>query len=229
MKVLLNDLINFIYPPQCHLCDCKLTSSDRFVCRKCLSELPRTGFHRDKNNPMVERFAGQFPFVNATSLFYYVPGSKLSQIVQDMKYRNYPGIGKMFGKLMYKELYSTGFFNEIDYVVPVPMHWLKKAKRGYNQSAMIGIGIAEEGNLQMMEAIKMVKIHKTQTKLSKEERLKNTEGLFQVKKQKNLNRKGVLLVDDICTTGATLGAAAKTITGYYHDVRLSLLTLGVTF
>ena len=229
MKGWILDLVNFIFPAECHICDCKLAPHEEFLCAKCISELPRTGFHRQDLNPMAERFAGLFPFERATGLFFYNRGSALSQVIQDMKYRSFPGIGILLGKIAARELLSTGFFNDIEYVVPVPMHWMKKARRGYNQAEMIARGLCEETGMKLYDALKMTRSHKTQTRLSREERMKNATNLFKLSKESDLIGKGVLLVDDVCTTGTTMAEAGRTLYNSCKDIKLSLLTIGVTF
>ena len=75
----------------------------------------------------------------------------------------------------------------------------------------------------------MTRQRKTQTALSKSERLVNTQSLFALRKTIDLNGKGVLLVDDICTTGATLSAAAQTLSQTFKKMHLYLFSLAVTF
>lgn len=223
------DIINIFYPAECHLCSNSLAPHEKFICTSCISTLPRTGYHRNHKNPMVERFAGQFPFVNATGHFFYSKDSSLSQLIQDMKYRGFPSIGKKLGYICGQELYPTGYFNDISYIIPLPMHFLKKARRGYNQTDYIAKGLSESTGVSILEELKMVRRRKTQTSLSQLERLENAEGLFKTRKLQNLEGKGVMLIDDICTTGATLGAAARTLTEEYPGIRLYLFTVGVTF
>lgn len=229
MNSWLRGLVDLVFPPECHICEVGLAPGEKFICRACAAELPRTGFHRIAMNPVEERFAGQFPFERATSLFFYTKNSPLSQLIQDMKYRSYPGIGILLGEMAAKELFSTGFFADIDVVTSVPMHWYKKARRGYNQSERIAVGIGQTLNLPVAEMLKMRRPRKTQTRLSEIERLKNADNLFQPLPDPAFNNKGVLLVDDICTTGTTLGSAAATLMKEWPDVRLSLLTIGTTF
>lgn len=225
----LNDVINLLYPPQCHLCGNDLTQSERFVCNPCMESLPRTGYHRKPRNPMEEKFAGQFPFKAATGHFFYSRDSELVQLIQDMKYRNFPSIGDKMGELAGKELFISGFLNDVEVIVPVPMHFLKKARRGYNQVEHIARGIGRAAGLPVVDALKMVRQRKTQTSLSGIERLSNAEGLFALRKNMNLSDKGVLLVDDICTTGATIGSAAKALTDFSPNIKLYIFTLAVTF
>ena len=225
----LNDLLNLIYPAECHLCGHDLGPHERFVCTPCIESLPRTGYHRHKHNPMEERFAGQFPFEKATGHFFYTRESSLAQLIQDLKYRGFPSIGSKLGAIAGEELFTTGFLNDIDVIVPLPMYFLKQARRGYNQTDKIAEGIGKACGLPVENALRMTHRRKTQTILSQRQRLANTQNLFAVRKGVDLNGKGVLLVDDICTTGATMGAAAKTLTDAFPDIHLSLFTLGITF
>ena len=132
MIPLLNHLINFMFPPECHVCGRPLAPHERFACTHCLTQLPRTGYHRRKLNPMEERFAGMFRFERATGHFFYTKDSPFARLVHDMKYYHFPSIGNMLGELAAAELYPTGFFSDVDIIVPVPMHFFKQARRGYN-------------------------------------------------------------------------------------------------
>lgn len=225
----INDILNLFYPAECHICGNALAAHERFICDACVHQLPRTGYHRNLRNPMEERFAGQFPFVAATGHFFYSRDSDLSRLIQDMKYRGFPSIGNKLGEIVGKELYTAGFLNEIDFIVPLPMHFFKKAKRGYNQTEHIAKGISTSTGLPVLNALKMVRQRKTQTSLSRSERLENAGNLFRAREGVDLNQKGVLLVDDICTTGATMSGAARALTQAFPGIKLYLFTIGVTF
>lgn len=229
MHNLAKDLLNFLFPPQCHICGIKLAPHERFACTHCLSTLPRTGYHRRQLNPMEERFAGRFPFTRATGHFFYTRDSALSTLIQDMKYRQFPGIGEMLGNLVASELFATGFFNNIDIIVPLPMHFIKQARRGYNQTHLIAKGISLATDIPICHALKATRPHRTQTSLTREQRLTNTDALFSVRQKTDIEGKGILLVDDVCTTGSTIAAAAEAIASAVPSTSLSLLTIGVTF
>lgn len=229
MKRWLNDFLNVLLPPVCHACGSRLAPHERFVCSHCLGQLPRTGYHRRQLNPMEERFAGQFPFDRATGHFFYTRDSALSALIQDMKYRRFPAIGAMLGALVASELYTTGFFSDVDCVIPVPMHWLKQMRRGYNQTVHIASGISAATSIPVCQDLKAVKSHKTQTSMTAEQRLSNTAGLFKLFNPQNIEGKRILLVDDICTTGSTLRSAAQAILEDAPNCKISMLTVGVTF
>ncbi len=228
MLPFLADIVDLMFPPECHVCGAPLAPHDRFVCPGCLSHLPRTGYHRRPLNPMEERFAGKFRFDRATGHFFYSRDSSLSVLIQDMKYRGFPGIGTLLGEVAASELFPTGFFNSVEAIVPVPMHFFKRARRGYNQTDHIAVGISKATGIPVVNALKAVKGHKTQTALSSEERLENLASVFEAVRGDEIEGRGVLVVDDVCTTGATLSAAATTLLKS-HPSALSLFSLGVTF
>lgn len=223
------DLLNVLLPPVCHACGARLAPHERFACSHCLSQLPRTGYHRRRMNPMEERFAGQFPFDRATGHFFYTRDSSLSTLIQDMKYRRFSAIGDMLGSMIASELFPTGFFADIDFLIPVPMHFLKKIKRGYNQTEHIAKGVSGVTSIPVCMNLKAVKSHKTQTSMTKEERQTNTAGIFRLSGPEELAGKSVLLIDDICTTGSTLRSAAEAILSDAPSCRVSMLSVGVTF
>lgn len=177
---------------------------------------------------MEERFAGRFPFERATGHFIYTRDSSIAQLIQDMKYRHFPSIGQMLGELVARELFSTGFFSDSDVIVPVPMHFIKQARRGYNQVERIAQGISSVVQIPVSPALKAIRSHRTQTSMTPEQRLVNTAGLFAAARPSDLKGHHVLLVDDVCTTGATLTSAAETI-WTASPASLTILTLAVTF
>lgn len=225
----LKDLLNFAFPKQCHVCGAKLAPHERFACTHCLDSLPRTGFHHRDMNPMEERLAGHFPFVRASGHFFYTRDSAMSVLMQDMKYRHFPDIGNLLGEIMGRELFPTGFFNDIDLIVPMPMHKVKQAIRGYNQVHHIADGVSTATGIPVIQALKAIKPHRTQTSLSREQRLNNTTGIFKLQNPSGLHGKGVLLIDDVCTTGATMSSAGVLVSKEAPTARISVLTLGVTF
>lgn len=226
---LASDAAEYVWPRECHICGCRLAPHEDFVCTLCLGHLPRTRYHSIDFNNMEQRFAGLFPFERATGHFFYSRGSDLSTLIQDMKYRRFPGIGVRLGRLMGEELLTAGFLDGVEVVMPVPMHFMKQARRGYNQAERLAAGLSAATGIRVSEALKAVRPHKTQTAKTLAERHANTEGLFRLSDPSQAEGKGVLLLDDVCTTGSTLTAASLAILRAAPGCRLTLLTLGVTF
>lgn len=227
--MILNRLVDFIFPRVCHICGETLAADSKYICPVCLASLPRTLYHRTPGNPMERRFMGQFPYRAASSHFFYSRGSAIATLIHDFKYRKFKGLARYMGELVGSELIMTGFLSDIDYILPLPMHFYKQALRGYNQTVEIAKGLSAVSNIPVASNLCASRSHRTQTSLTLEQRLKNTENLFVVKNPEMLEDKCVLILDDVCTTGATLGSAARAVADSCQGVEIVLLTIGVTF
>ena len=221
-------LLDFISPRECVVCDRRLTASERSLCTVCLLHVPRTNYHLDAyNNPMNRLFWGLAEVERATAYFHYEPHSELARLIYALKYRQRPDIGEDMGRLMAHELMTSGFFEGIDVLLPVPLSRKRLRQRGYNQSEFLAQGISRATAVPVIKAVKAIKEHSTQTHKDAVERQKNIEGTFAVAKKHvaALQGKHLLLVDDVVTTGSTLLACATVLKQAIPGVRISLFTL----
>lgn len=225
---MLKEILDFFLPRTCHLCGCLLQDNEDRICARCIETLPRSRYHLMENNPMERRFAGIVPFVRATGYFIYSRNSELANAIHDMKYRQFPSLGRRLGEIVGGELKIAGFFDGADYVAGVPMHWRKRTSRGYNQADFIAEGIASATGLEVADVLKAKHGHKTQTSMTLLERQQNLSGAFGVKSPGLLNGKGLVIVDDVCTTGATLRSLAAAVADAAPECRIYLLSLCVT-
>lgn len=216
-----------IYPRLCHLCETPLTGDEQYVCSECLARLPRTGYLFTPHNPVEQRLAGIVPFERVTSVFIYVRGNDISTLIQDFKYRNFPGLARFLGRIVYDELLFTDFFTDIDMIVPVSLHWTRLLRRTYNQAEMLAAGIAERAKLPLRHLLS-ARMHISQTHRTLAQRVSNARGKYYAKPQPGITDPHILLVDDVCTTGSTLIAAATALHEAYPSARLSILTLAAT-
>ena len=99
----------------------------------------------------------------------------------------------------------------LDYIVPIPLHWRRYAKRGYNQSQEIAKAISKQIGVPVLHALKRIKHTPFQSQCSKDERAQNVADAFTLLTQQELKGKRIALIDDVMTTGATLRAAASTL------------------
>ncbi|MFT4696835.1 MAG: ComF family protein, partial [Urechidicola sp.] len=94
---------------------------------------------------------------------------------------------------------------EVDYVIPVPLHKKKLYERGYNQSEILSNGINNVIEKKILtNNLVRIRYTETQTKKNKLERLENIKNAFEVNNPKELEGKTILLIDDVITTGSTL-------------------------
>lgn len=222
------NLLDLIYPPVCHSCGKRLARGERWLCARCLAELPRTYYERRDSNPMTERFAGRFPLLRAASLCHYSNGSPIASILHDFKYRGCESLAEFMGEVMGRELAGSGFFDGADYLVPVPMHFFKRAKRGYNQVEALCRGLSAATGIPVRQVVKAATRHRSQTVLTGEQRRRNMEGVFRYNDEYQHKGRNLVLVDDVCTTGSTLLNMALTIIKAEPGATLSVLTLAST-
>jgi len=99
-----------------------------------------------------------------------------------------------------------------DMIIPIPLHRLKKAERGYNQAYWIAKGISDTLNIPIAKGVaKRVKYTESQTTYNKEERFQNISGAFKIVSSDKIRDKRIIIVDDVVTTGATIRELAKQI------------------
>lgn len=114
------------------------------------------------------------------------------------------------GKLIWQMTYLRHM--PCDYLIPVPLHWMRHAKRGYNQAYEIAKALAVERNVPVANILKRVKNTPFQSSLAAELRASNVKEAFQLKSSTNTalyENKHLVLVDDLMTSGSTLIASAK--------------------
>ncbi len=220
-------ILDFISPRLCVVCERRLAPSERSLCTVCLLQLPRTCYQFSPNdNPMAQLFWHLAPIERAAALIYYEPHSEMAQMVYDLKYHDHPDIGEDLGRLMANEMMVAGFFEGIDVLLPVPLSRKRLRQRGYNQSEQLARGISDITQLPVVSNALLRKHFKqSQTRLTRHERQENVADMFELRDDTDLRGKHVLLVDDICTTGATLLACANAIKNI-SGIRLSAITLG---
>ena len=97
-----------------------------------------------------------------------------------------------------------------DLIIPVPLFWWKRLRRGYNQASLLSMITSKETGIRAKNILKRVKNTKTQTRLSESEREKNVTNAFAVCTNGIRNKK-VMLIDDVLTTGATLNECARVL------------------
>jgi ComF family protein len=125
-------------------------------------------------------------------------------------------LGEELAELLYRTWLSDGERIEAQIIAPVPLHPVRLRERGYNQSCILAKKLHKKIQTRNPELIPLL-LERTrdtpsQTKLSKDARIENLRGAFRVKDgAPPLNGRTVLLIDDVCTTGATFGACARAL------------------
>ena len=227
MKIneLLNSALSVLMPRTCSVCDKPLEVDEKFLCRKCLMDLPRTHYEEIDFNPFEQLMAGKVPVERCTSYFFYHKSDPYASILHDIKYHNAPRMGRWLTARAVDDMAGSHFFEGLDAVTAVPLHRSKLAKRGYNQSEYLARGLADKLGIPYVETLKAVRPHSTQTHKGALERWQNIQGNYALKNNADqLAGKHILLVDDVITTGSTL-IVCSTLLKQIPGVPVSLFTL----
>lgn len=227
MKNYLGPLLHLFYPRCCVVCGSPLLESEEAVCTRCNMDMPRTNYHKVKDNIVERMFWGKLPLERATSYFFYRKGSDFRKILHQLKYGGRKELGTIMGRFMAAELLPTDFFEGVDVIVPVPLHPRKRRARGYNQSECIARGVAQVTGIPIDVSSAVREKHtETQTRKLTYERWENVDGIFKLHHPERFIGKHVLIVDDVLTTGATTTACADAFC-QVAGIRISVLTLAV--
>ena len=226
------------------LCQTPLVGGEEHICLKCLCELPRTGHNFLEENPATYLFGGKVPVYHAAAFLHYEKGGHVQQLIHSLKYhdsqrtaaqlvhdRNHRQdnreigfrLGRMAGLRYQKAILS----DRPDLLLPVPLHPKKRKQRGYNQSEWIARGLNTLLKLPIdTTSLRRTKETETQTHKQTYDRWLNMQNIFSVVDREVLAGKHILLIDDVITTGSTIGACAEallTIPG----VRVSVLAIAM--
>ena len=227
LKKWTKSLIELFFPRYCAVCGKRLEADEQALCIHCLTKLPRTNYHLWRDNPVDKLFWGKFPLGRATAWIFYNRKTPFAHMIHHFKYKGRKTLAVSLGKMMANEILPSGFFNDIDYIIPIPLHTKRLRQRGYNQSTCLASGIQDIVGIPVLEGMVIrARYTETQTRKNANDRRENVHDVFQLTERDKLKGKHVLIVDDVLTTSATITACAdilKNITG----IRISVLTLAV--
>ncbi len=208
---IVTEIFDFFLPRFCPACKRKLTDEERFVCPECMSKIHRVSSDRLQFE-FNKKFAVKKFISGYTSLYLFEKDKELQSIVHALKYNQKFLFGKFLGEKL-GETFRNLFENwKIDIIIPVPLHHLKKAERGYNQSSFIAKGISKSsGAIVRQNILKRRRFTQSQTTMNITEREENVSGAFIIKHPLKAAGKNILLVDDVITTGSTINECAKVL------------------
>ncbi len=224
---------DLVIPRNCLICGRPLYRNEHHLCIFCEADIPLTHHWQRTRNPMADRLnalikedsapAGLLKeeepqtglyrhslgrYAYAAALFFYHGSAEYRRITQRLKYSGDIAEGRRYAALLGGYLREAGHFADVDLVIPVPLHWTRLWKRGYNQSEVIAGEISRALEAPMRtDILRRTRRTKTQTKLDVQHKALNVSGAFTInhKRESALGQsRHILVVDDVFTTGATM-------------------------
>jgi ComF family protein len=176
-------------PPACAACDARLD------CRAVLCA------------PCAEAVVAADP---DPIVAFAVFGGPIAIALRRLKYDDRPDLARSLGDLLRRAARDAGLCADV--VVPVPLHPARLAERGYNQAALLGTAVARElGAPLAVRALSRTRNTSPQAQLDRAHRLENVASAFRVRAPEQVRGRRVVLVDDVATTGTTVGACGDAL------------------
>lgn len=161
----------------------------------------------------------------AAAFLFFDKENPIRDVVHAMKYRDRPEIGYQLGRQAALEMQYADFFDEIDVIVPMPLHPKRLRERGFNQSEYIARGISDVTGIPVDTThVTRVKNTPQQALQRGHERKHNVENAFEINHPEQMYHKHILLVDDLITTGETAKACLKAMKRF-RGARFSVFAL----
>lgn len=224
---MLQSLINLFFPQVCNACHNPLQDNEDTICVDCRHDLPVTNFHFENSDNVKKVLYGRAQIENGTALFRFEKKSNVQRLIHNLKYKGHEHIGFVLGNWLGSELKTIKTYNDIDIVIPVPLHKKKLRIRGYNQVTKFGEQLAIALSAHFVEdALIKITNTKSQTKKSRFSRSQANDELFVLNAANTIENKHILLVDDIITTGATIEACTSVLQ-QVKNIKISVATMAI--
>lgn len=195
-------VLNLIYPPTCGICG-KLEPD--FLCKKCEKQLESQAKFQIQENEKINNY-----FQEHLYIFEYQ--GMIRKMILNYKFNDKPYLYKTIVNFLLKNEKFFQILKSYDTIIPVPISRKRRKERGYNQSELIAKEIAKKIEIDYNnQCLFKTKNIIEQSKLNREERQKNIQGVYELHNQEMLENKKILLLDDIYTTGSTVNECSKTL------------------
>lgn len=201
----------FCFPPVCPACHAVMESSSQPICQVCHSALRCVRETDAIYLRAVQRLCADGLISGVLSLYHFEKGGAVQALVHTLKYGHGADIGLLLGKELGRKLLDRSLPGDIRGIIPVPLHRVKERERGYNQSVYLARGIGRViGSPVLAHEVRRVRYTDSQTSLKVDQRRDNVAGAFRTARSgcRTLKGGGVILVDDVITTGSTVRACA---------------------
>lgn len=178
---LIANLLSLLAPAVCQTCGTPLVQGEKYICTSCLASIQPTNYHLQPANesPLRLRLPRKAPIAHFASLCHYVHHSVAAQLIRNGKYNNAPQLIAFLASQLSLHLHHTDVLTDIDLLIPIPMYWLKRLRRGYNQAQIIAQTLARDFSIPISSnTLRATRPHTSQTRQTATGRAANLRNSF---------------------------------------------------
>ena len=203
MRLSISDFHHFFldlfFPNQCLVCSKGIFRSSDSICTQCFMSFEKTNLGN-----WIENVSHSEGLDGVYSGWYF--NDQIQRVIHSLKYEERAKLGWELGHHL-GNMFPSFQVGDLDFLVPVPLHSVKKRERGYNQAKWIAKGLSSIWGIPVdFSILKRKKYTETQTMLSSLDRKKNMDKGFEVKRMTTGLNIGI--IDDVLTTGSTMSACS---------------------
>ena len=213
-----NDLLDYCFPGICTLCQ-QIAEPGALLCESCddaLKTIERRPACWKCAAPVATNDA-PCPFCGDKGVAHYdqilrigVYEEPLDQLIQQLKYNGRWSIGEALAKRLFMRPHVKQLLEDCDVITPVPLHFVRQFRRGYNQAGVVAGTLAKLSHRRVVHPLSRMRNTDSQTQLrGRQKRFENLKGAFLLRREKSVAGKHVVVIDDVTTTGATLQIVAR--------------------
>lgn len=193
-------ITNWLFPPKCILCGRLLEEAELDLCQKCRLEAPE--YRGGKTTPQ---------FLDSFTAVWYYEGNARKSLLR-YKFGGARSYASGYGRLLAMKLLKQEP-EDFDILTWVPTHPLRQLRRGYDQVALLAKAVGKELGIRPVKLLRKVRHNPAQSGIhDAARRRENVQGVYRLRPGESIAGKKILLLDDILTTGATAGEAARVLT-----------------
>ena len=214
---------NLVYPQRCYLCGNDIESySTEYLCpeHKRMVHLIQDSYCKICGKKIYAKSDGEMKCYNCRTtkrLFdsgysVTVYEESIKTLIHAYKYKRKKFLRHTLGRMMYEGIARNVSYMDIKYIVPVPLHWRRYYKRGFNQACELVKLTSRQLNIPILKRnLRRIRYTTPQVDLEPDERQENIKGAFQVLYPEQFQGNDIMLVDDVMTTGSTANECARVL------------------
>jgi competence protein ComFC len=218
---LIREVASLVYPPTCTICSSSVGLRE-YLCADCEAKLARIvpPFCAKCSEPFDGAITTTFSCANCAHRALYFDAAVSAyrsrgiarHVILNFKYGRQIHLRHLVGRWLLAAFDDSRLRERrFDMIVPVPLHPARQRQRGFNQAALLAERLGPHLGVAVRPVLQRVRFTTTQTAFDRAERIQNLRHAFRLRKNADVRKLDVLLIDDVLTTGSTLSECARVL------------------